>query len=324
MATVVAMRFSVLDRAAAVAGESSEETLQAVRAHAQHAESLGFVRFLVAEHHGVPGLVGSQPALLSAHLAGATSRIRIGTAGIMVPNHPPLLIAEQIGMLEALFPGRIDIGLGSSVGFTAPVRAALRQDVDAKSLYDVDLAHILSYLTETAAVTAQPAADGRTPIYLLAGFRSALTAAKLGLGIITGGPVETQAKAVQSYRENFHPSDFCPTPRVISSLNIAAATTQRAAADLLLPEAYAKVMAQTTGRFEPLRPARELDLAALTKQQRRRLKQEQAQTITGVPRDLKAHLAEIARRLGVDEFLVTGDMPDRAGRARSEELLAAL
>ena len=120
MATVVAMRFSVLDRGAA-------GPLDQVAEHARHVEKLGFQRFLVAEHHGVPGIPAGQPGILAAHVAAQTQRIRVGTAGIMLLNHPPFLVAEQINLLEALYPGRIDIGIGSSVGFTAPVRKALRQ-----------------------------------------------------------------------------------------------------------------------------------------------------------------------------------------------------
>ncbi|MDU4634364.1 LLM class flavin-dependent oxidoreductase, partial [Corynebacterium sp.] len=111
MATVVAMRFSVLDRGAA-------GPLDQVAEHARHVEKLGFQRFLVAEHHGVPGIPAGQPGMLAAHVAAQTQRIRVGTAGIMLLNHPPFLVAEQINLLEALYPGRIDIGIGSSVGFT--------------------------------------------------------------------------------------------------------------------------------------------------------------------------------------------------------------
>ena len=158
MATVVAMRFSVLDRGAA-------GPLDQVAEHARHVERLGFRRFLVAEHHGVPGIPVGQPGMLAAHVAAHTQRIRVGTAGIMLLNHPPFLVAEQINLLEALYPGRIDIGIGSSVGFTGPVRRALRQGepAEVKQRFEAELATLLRYLRGEEAVTVRPEYAG-TPI----------------------------------------------------------------------------------------------------------------------------------------------------------------
>jgi len=173
MATVVAMRFSVLDRGAA-------SPLDQVAEHARHVERLGFRRFLVAEHHGVPGIPAGQPGMLAAHVVAHTQRIRVGTAGIMLLNHPPFLVAEQINLLEALYPGRIDIGIGSSVGFTGPVRRALRQGnpAEVKQRFETELETLLRYLRGEEAVTVRPEYAG-TPIYVLAGFRSAMVAAKM-------------------------------------------------------------------------------------------------------------------------------------------------
>lgn len=321
MSTVVLMRFSVLDRAAGTHNETPDETLRGVASHAQYVEKLGFSRFLVAEHHGVPGIPGSQPAQLATYVAANTSTIRVGTGGIMVPNHPPYLIAEQIGLLQSLFPDRIDIGLGSSVGFTKPVRQALRQ---GEARLEDDVEELLGYLAGTGAVSSYPADNARTPIYMLAGFRSALTAAKLGIGVITGGPVSTQADAIKTYRENFQPSQVLDSPHVIASMNIAAADTTEAARNLLLPEAYSQVLSRSTGVFEQLRPASELDVESLTSQQKKRIDESLANTIYGTAEQVQALLADATAQLGVDEFLVTGDIPDREGRNRSEELLASL
>lgn len=314
MATVVAMRFSVLDRGAA-------SPLDQVAEHARHVEGLGFRRFLVAEHHGVPGIPAGQPGMLAAHVAAHTQRIRVGTAGIMLLNHPPFLVAEQINLLEALYPGRIDIGIGSSVGFTGPVRRALRQGdpAEVKQRFEVELATLVRYLRGEEAVTVRPEYAG-TPIYVLAGFRSAMVAAKMGLGVILGGPVATQEAAARVYREHA----LADAPPIISSLNIAVAETSAAARDLLLPEAYAKVLAQSTGEFAALRPAGELDMDALTGQQRRRIEEALAQDVWGTVREVGEELRGVGKRLGVSEFVVTGDMPDVAGRARSEELLASM
>ena len=316
------MYFSVLDRAATSSAETEAETLRGVADHARHVERLGFRRFLVAEHHGVPGIPAGQPAQLATFVASQTSRIRVGTGGIMVPNHPPFLIAEQIGLLNALFPDRIDIGLGSSVGFTKPVRAALRQGepAEVKARYDADLGELLSYLRGEAAVTARPSGAG-VPLFVLAGYRSALSAAKLGLGVILGGPVDIQVKVAEAYRRAFVPSSDASEPHIISSLNIAVADSEEEARQLLVPEAFAQSVSQSTGIFRPL--SAEPDVDALTTQQRGRMEQILANGVVGTPEQVGERLASIARMLGVDEFLVTGDMPNREGRARSEELLSA-
>lgn len=326
MSTVVLMRFSVLDRAAGTHNETPDETLRGVASHAQHVEKLGFSRFLVAEHHGVPGIPGSQPAQLATYVAANTSTIRVGTGGIMVPNHPPYLIAEQIGLLQSLFPDRIDIGLGSSVGFTKPVRQALRQGEpkELKARLEDDVEELLGYLAGEGVVSSYPADHARTPIYMLVGFRSALTAAKLGIGVITGGPLSTQADAIKAYWENFQPSQVLDRPHVIASLNIAAADTTEAARNLLLPEAYSQVLSRSTGVFEQLKSASELNIESLTSQQKKRIDESLANTIYGTAAEVQALLADATAKLGVDEFLVTGDIPDREGRSRSEELLASL
>ncbi|MDO5507183.1 MAG: MsnO8 family LLM class oxidoreductase [Corynebacterium casei] len=326
MSTVVLMRFSVLDRAAGTHNETPDETLRGVANHAQHVEKLGFSRFLVAEHHGVPGIPGSQPAQLATYVAANTSTIRVGTGGIMVPNHPPYLIAEQIGLLQSLFPDRIDIGLGSSVGFTKPVRQALRQGEpkELKARLEDDVEELLGYLAGTGAMSSYPADNARTPVYMLAGFRSALTAAKLGIGVITGGPLSTQADAIKAYRENFQPSQVLDSPHVIASLNIAAADTTEAARNLLLPEAYSQVLSRSTGVFEQLKSASELNIESLTSQQKKRIDESLANTFYGTAAEVQALLADATAKLGVDEFLVTGDIPDREGRSRSEELLAGI
>lgn len=326
MSTVVLMRFSVLDRAAGTHSETPDETLRGVATHAQHVEKLGFSRFLVAEHHGVPGIPGSQPAQLATYVAANTSTIRVGTGGIMVPNHPPYLIAEQIGLLQSLFPDRIDIGLGSSVGFTKPVRKALRQGDphELKARLEEDVEELMDYLSGSGAVSSYPADNARTPIYMLAGFRSALTAARLGIGVITGGPLSTQADAIKAYRENFQPSQVLDSPHVIASMNIAAANTTEAARNLLLPEAYSQVLSRSTGVFEQLRTASELDIDSLTSQQKKRIDESLVNAIYGTAAEVGALLADATAQLSVDEFLITGDIPDREGRSRSEELLAGI
>lgn len=317
------MRFSVLDRANAIAGLSESEVLQSVLEHARSAESRGFRRFLVAEHHAVPGLPGSQPAMLATAVGAATESIRIGTAGIMLPDHQPLIVAEQIATLEALHPARIDAGIGSSLGFTAPVRAALRQgDVaELKKRYPDDLRELLGYLRGGAAVTARPFNSGATPVFLLAGFRSALLAAELGLGVILGGP--NQVDAARLYRENFRPG-LIDAPQAILSFNVAVADTGESARDLLIPEAWAQAKARSTGSFDGLQPLDELDESTLSGRERRRIGEALDTGIHGTPAEVAEQLRRLLDAAGAEEILLTGGMSDLAGRARSEELLAEL
>ncbi|MCS5480305.1 MsnO8 family LLM class oxidoreductase [Corynebacterium sp. YIM 101645] len=317
------MHFSVLDRANRIAGLSESEVLLGVIDHARQAEALGFRRFFVAEHHAVPGLPGSQPGMLATAVGAATDAIRVGTAGIMLPDHQPLIVAEQIATLEALYPGRIDAGIGSSVGFTAPVRAALRQgDVaELKKRYPDDLRELLSFLNGSAPVTARPFNDSATPVFVLAGFRSALLAAELGLGVILGGP--NQVDAARLYRKNFRPG-LIDAPHVILSYNVAVADTEAAARDLLIPEAWAQAKARTTGSFGGLEPLADLDESVLRPQERRLIEETLATDLYGTPAQVAARAGELLRAAGAEEILATAGMSDLAGRARSEELLAEM
>lgn len=325
------MKVSILDRANAVRGLSESDVLLQVIDHARHVEALGFHRFMVAEHHGVPGIPGSQPGMLATAVAAGTERIRVGTGGIMLPDHQPFVVAEQIGTLEALFPGRIDIGIGSSVGFTAPVRAALRQDdVHAvKGRFPADLEELLSYLTGDADVTVRPFNDARTPIWLLANFRSLLLAAQHGLGVIVGGPSlvdrsRSSHEGLDRYRARFQPSAFLSEPRAMVAINVAVADTKDAARKLLLPQLWAEVKSRTTGTFEALAHVSEMDESSLTARERARMAELLEMSILGTPRQVREQLDDLFRHTGVDEVLVTGDMSDVDGRARSEELLVNL
>ena len=166
---------SLLDRTRTRTGSDDAAALRGTLDRAARAEQLGYDRFWVAEHHGVPGVAGASPAVLLAALAGRTSSIRLGSAGVMLPHHQPLVVAEQFATLTALAPGRVDLGVGRSPGFTAPVRRALRSDLVRD--FAGDLAELRDHLAGTAAVTAHPRPDGDVPMYLLATTRGLVVAA---------------------------------------------------------------------------------------------------------------------------------------------------
>ncbi|WP_413542450.1 MsnO8 family LLM class oxidoreductase [Citricoccus nitrophenolicus] len=317
---------SLLDRANALAGVTESEVLHGVIARAQRVERLGYRRFWVAEHHGVPGIAGSTPTLLMTAVAGATERLRVGSGGVMLPNHQPLVVAEQAATLQALFPGRIDLGLGRSVGFTPAVRRALRRDRDAAQRFPEELAELLTYLGGTAAFTARPQDHAATPVFVLATGQGLRWAAEAGLAVVVGGPSlfqrgtpdaqVTEHQGLARYRRDFRPSRWFPTPYVIASATLAVADTPQAARDLVLPEAWALV---------PVAEIKALhDAGSVTARDEQRVAENLATGIHGTPEQVRRQVEELVAFTGADEVLVTGGMSDRAGQRRSDELVAEL
>ncbi|PRX22952.1 luciferase family oxidoreductase group 1 [Actinoplanes italicus] len=321
-------RLSLLDRSRTRAGETEAASLRGTVARAVHAERLGYHRFWVAEHHGVPGIAGSAPAVLLAAVAGATTTVRIGSAGVMLPHHQPLVVAEQFATLSAFAPGRVDLGLGRSPGFTAPVRRALRQtDGD----FSADIVELREFLTGTAEITLHPRPPAPLPLYVLATGTGLGVAAGLGLPVIVGGPLlgiggdpEPGLAALAGYRRAFRPSPQQPEPWVAISVDVLVADTAAEAADLLLPEAWAMARSRTTGEFPPLEPVDVIRAASRTPRQQRYLDQTAAAAITGTPARVGSALAELLDRTGAAELVATGSTFDRAALAASDAELAAL
>ncbi|GAB3813246.1 LLM class flavin-dependent oxidoreductase [Tessaracoccus terricola] len=315
---------SILDRANAREGQSDGEVLAGVVTRAQRAEALGFHRFWVAEHHGVPGIFGSAPTVLMAALAARTERIRIGTGGVMLPAHQPLVVAEQVATLEALFPGRIDVGLGRSLGFTAAVRKSLRQDADAAERFLEDVRELQGFLGGTAPITAQPQNHARTPLFVLANNKGLELAARAGLGVVLGGPAVLEAgggehPGIATYRREFRPSPWAAAPHVVVAVNLAVAETTAAARELLVPESWALVESRTKGEFPPLVSAARVH--AVEKSER--LAEGIAAAVHGTPGEVRQRLETILAATGADELLATGGMFDAEAQLRSDELLMA-
>src|SRR3954452_11588586 len=202
------VRLSLLDRSRTRAGHPEGAALTHTVERAVGAERLGYSRFWVAEHQGIPGIASGAPAVLLAAIGARTAAIRLGSGGVMLPNHQPLIVAEQFLMLAALYPGRVDIGLGRSLGFTAPVRRALRRPDDAPDSFADDIAEVRSYLERTATVTARPLVDEPLPLFVLATGRGIQVAARLGLPVVLGGPVLSRPELgdlLAAYRRDFRP-----------------------------------------------------------------------------------------------------------------------
>ena len=323
------MRLSLLDRSRTRAGEPDALALTGTVERAVRAEQLGYDRVWVAEHHGVPGVAGSAPAVLLAAVAGRTTSVRIGSAGVMLPHHQPLVVAEQFATLTAFTPGRVDLGLGRSPGFTRPVRQALRSDTIRD--FAEDLAELRAYLTGTAPITVHPRPVTAVPMYVLATSRGLDVAAQLGLPVIVGGPILGVAgdpgpglEALARYRRTYRPSPQAPEPEVAISLDVLVADTAAEAADLALPEAWAMARSRTEGEFPALQPVAEVRAAAMTGSQRRHLEQTVAMAVTGTAAQVAARLAELAERTGAVELVASSSTHDRAALAASDAELAQL
>ncbi|MBQ0878549.1 MULTISPECIES: LLM class flavin-dependent oxidoreductase [Streptomyces] len=327
MSSVIAStRLSVLDRSRVREGHTAAEALRDTVALAREAERLGYHRFWVAEHHGVPGVAGSAPTVLAAAVAGATRRIRVGTGGVMLPNHRPLVVAEQFGVLESLFPGRIDMGLGRSVGFTDGVRRALGRDKEDAEDFEAQLAELLGWFrgTSPTGVHARPAEGLTVPPFVLAMGEGAAVAARAGLPMVIGDlrDRERMLRGIERYRAGFRPSEWSAEPYVVVSGTIAVADSPEAARRLLLPEAWSMARARTRGSFPPLPPAEEVEGRPMTPKERDLYESGLAGHLAGTEEQVAEALESLIGATGAQEVLVTTSTYDREALLDSYRRLA--
>ncbi|MEV6320724.1 LLM class flavin-dependent oxidoreductase [Nocardia sp. NPDC051787] len=321
------VRFSVLDRSRVRHGQSHPAALRESIEFARLAEEWGYHRFWVSEHHSVPGVAGSAPTVLAAAAAAATSRIRIGTGGVMLPNHQPLVVAEQFGVLESLYPGRIDMGLGRSVGFTDGVRRALGHDKRDAADFDAQLAELLAYFAEGGrGVHAWPAEGLRVPAFLLATGSGAARAARFGLPLVIAavGGEDRMIEAIERYRAEFRPGVAGAEPYVVVSGSIVIADTTSQAYRLLLPEAWSAVYARTRGEFPPLIPPSDIEARTMTDRERTIFHEGLRGHLYGTEDEVADQLERLVTRTGADEILVHTSTYDRAARLASHRRLALL
>ncbi|MEJ7633778.1 LLM class flavin-dependent oxidoreductase [Aeromicrobium sp.] len=319
------MRLSILDRSRTRTGRPEAEALTGSIERAVNAERLGYDRFWVAEHHAVPGIASGSPPVLLAAIGARTDRIRLGSGGVMLPHHQPIVVAEQFLMLEALHPGRIDLGLGRSSGFTAPVRAALREQ-DAGGFED-DLSDLRAYLDGDASVTARPQSPGRIPMFVLATNRGTVVAARHGLPVVLGGPIlgdPAVEELLATYRRDFRPSPLCAHPYVVVSLDVTVADDDATARELALPEAWAMARSRQTGAFPPLESLRDIRAQAWSPQIRERVDSALDRAVAGGPRTVSRALDRLADRTGADELLASTSTYDRKALFASDEGLRDL
>ncbi|MFH8435529.1 MsnO8 family LLM class oxidoreductase [Streptomyces sp. NPDC018007] len=329
-ALIASTRFSVLDRSRTREGHDASRALRDTVELAREAEALGFHRFWVSEHHGVPGVAGSAPTVLAAAVAAATSAIRVGTGGVMLPNHRPLVVAEQFGVLASLFPGRIDMGLGRSVGFTEGVRRALGHGKEDAEDFRGRLAELLGWIDGSQRahprVHARPAEGLDIPAYVLAVGEGAAVAAAAGLPLVIGDlrGRDKVLRAVEVYRRDFRPSARAERPEVIVAGTVAVAATEEAARRLLVPEAWAMAYSRTHGEFPPLAPAERVEALAMTAKERALYERGLDGHVHGTEEQVAAQLERAIEETGADEVLVTTSTYDREALVESLRGLARI
>jgi luciferase family oxidoreductase group 1 len=324
---------SVLDLAPVPTGSSVGEALQASIGLAQHVEDLGFKRFWVAEHHNMPGIASSSPPVLLAAIAARTTRIRVGSGGVMLPNHAPLVVAEQFGMLEALHPGRVDLGIGRAPGTDQLTAFALRRSVDALSAdeFPAQLTDLLGFFSGEwpaghlmAQVTAVPGRGNSPAMWLLgsSGY-SAQVAGALGLPFAFAhhfSPVNT-LPALELYRSTFQPSTSLSKPYAMVCAAVICADTDDHARALAEPAALGFLKLRS-GRPSTTPTPEETAAYPFTSADRAFIDDRLAAQIIGAPATVRRRIRELLVSTQADELMITTSTFDPADRRRSFDLVA--
>jgi luciferase family oxidoreductase group 1 len=327
---------SVLDLAPVPAGSTSAAALHNSLDLARRVEQLGYFRYWVAEHHNMPGIASSSPAVLIGHIADVTSRMRIGSGGVMLPNHAPMAVAEQFGMLEAFHPGRIDLGIGRAPGTDQLSAAALRGARAALTgdNFPTELGQLLAFFYGHVRgpedypyqrIVAIPA-QGNIPAFWLLGSStySAQVAAYLGMPFAFAhhfSPEQT-LPALAAYRDNFRPSEHLATPYAMVAAAVVCAETDERAAWLALPGALSFLRLRT-GRPGLLPSPEEAAQYPYTREETAFIQQRQRHQVIGSPSTVSDGLTELLRNTAADELMLTTIVHDHHDRVRSYELVAA-
>ncbi len=320
--------FSVLDLSPVVEGGNVSQALRNTLNLAQHAEQWGYHRYWLAEHHNMPGVASAATSVVIGHVAGGTSTIRVGAGGIMLPNHAPLVIAEQFGTLEALFPGRIDLGLGRAPGTDQLTSRALRRtlasDADA---FPEDVIELMSYFRPAEPnqrVQAVPGAGLNVPIWILgSSLFGAQLAAALGLPYAFASHFAPgqMMQAIELYRRQFRPSAQLAQPYVMLGLNVFAADTDEEARRLWssLQQAFINLRSGRPGPLPPPVSGFDEQLAPI---ERELLEQTLSCSVIGSPETVQRGLESFIACTRPDELMITAQIFDHAARLRSFELTA--
>lgn len=316
---------SVLDLAPITEGSDAGEALSRSASLAQKAEALGYKRYWMAEHHSMPGIASAATAVALAYVGSKTSKIRIGSGGIMLPNHAPLIIAEQFGTLDALFPGRIDLGLGRAPGTDQAAGYAMRRNLSSDAnQFPHDVVELMSYFRgENPKVRAIPGEGAKIPVYILgSSLFGAQLAAMLGLPYAFASHFAPQMmmEAIRVYRDLFEPSEQLERPYVMLGFNCFAADTDEEAAFLSTSIQQAFV-ALRSGAPTQLPPPRAGYAETLPLETRAMLQNIFSCSAVGSPATVRRDVNAFIERTGADELIVTSQIYDQEARLRSYELL---
>lgn len=313
------VRLSVLDLVPVRSDQSTSDALAATVSLAQTADRLGFTRYWVAEHHNMPSVGATSPPVLIAYLAAQTDQLRLGSGGVMLPNHAPLAVAEQFALLEAAAPGRIDLGIGRAPGSDPVTSYALRGGRD-----DRDIENFPEYLDDVVALMsargvrvplrsgdytlkATPAAAGEPRLWLLgSSMYSARLAAAKGLPYVFAHHFSGQGteEALQYYRSHFRPSDLTPRPVTFLTVNASVAETRDEARELILPNLQMMARLRTGQPLGPVQLVEEAHQATLTPQQQHIVDSGMSRAVVGSPSEAAEQVRALAERFDVDEVMV--------------------
>lgn len=320
---------SVLDLVPVVEGEGPREALLKSTDLVRHAEALGYTRYWVAEHHNMVGIASAATSVVIGQLAATTSRIRVGAGGIMLPNHAPLVIAEQFGTLEALFPGRIDLGLGRAPGTDQLTLRALRRSPVSSDSFPQDVLELQALFAPAGpnqAIRAVPGEGLNVPLWILgSSLFGAQLAAELGLPYSFASHFAPDAlmQALAVYRERFKPSEQLATPHAMPGINVVAADTDEEARHLAtsLQQRFVGMVRGARGKLQPpiddieqyWSPAEKAHVSGMLRY-----------AFIGSPDTLKRTLGAFVRETGADEIMITAPIFDHDKRKRSFELVAGI
>ncbi|CAG7654653.1 LLM class flavin-dependent oxidoreductase [Paenibacillus allorhizosphaerae] len=322
--------FSILDLAPIVTGATAADSFRNTLDLARHAESWGYHRFWLAEHHNMPGIASSATSVVIGHVAAGTQSIRVGSGGIMLPNHAPLVIAEQFGTLESLYPGRIDLGLGRAPGSDQPAARALRRGLGSSGDDFPELvSELRSYFDPSRegrppGVRAVPGEGLNIPIWLLgsSGF-SAQLAGQLGLPFAFASHFAPDylLPALQLYRSNFRPSEVLEQPYAMVGINVIAADTDAEARRLATSQEqqFLNLVRGRTGMLNP--PVDNMD-ELWAEHEKAYIRKQLGFSAIGSKETVKTKLQALLDETGADEFIAAGQIYDHVARLRSYEIVA--
>ena len=318
--------FSILDLAPVPLGATPGDALRRARELAQHAERLGYNRYWMAEHHGMTGIGSAATSVALCYVADGTSKIRVGAGGIMLPNHSPLVIAEQFGTLEALFPGRVDLGLGRAPGTDGRTWRALRRDPAASDRFPQDVLELRALLGPVQpgqTIRAVPGADSNVPLWILgSSLFGAQLAAALGLPYAFASHFAPDAlmPALQTYRENFRPSAQLARPYAMVGCNVIAADTDAEARVLFTSaqQSFTNMLRNARGKLPP--PIDDID-QYWEPHEKAQASRMLARSYVGSAQTVQRGLQRLLDETGADELMVASAIYDGSARIRSYEVL---